>query len=133
MRTEEYLEEIKNIFSNEEKLIEEKFIDYFNYKSSLEEKYQLIYELVLLLLKENNFEPELNALKNLLQKEKDIIRDVLIKINKTKYKDTALSDFFVIQSWGFMFSQKLNLLTKPGENSSTREMIRKILQCIIEQ
>jgi AcrR family transcriptional regulator len=133
LRTEEYLEEIKNIFSSEEKLIEEKFIDYFNYKSSLEEKYQLIYELVLLLLKENNFEPELNALKNLLQKEKDIIRDVLIKINKTKYKDTALSDFFVIQSWGFMFSQKLNLLTKPGENSSTREMIRKILQCIIEQ
>lgn len=133
LRSEEYLEEINNIFNNEEKSIEERFMDYFVYKSSLKEKYQLIYEMILLLLKDNDFEPELNTLKNLLQKEKDLIKNVLNKINKEKYKDTYLSEFFVIQSWGFMFGQKLNTLSKPEENSDIRDMVQKILKNIFEQ
>ena len=131
-RSQEYLDEIRNIFSNEEKSIEERFIEYFISKNSLGEKYQLIYELVLLVLKDNNFEPELNALKILLAKEKEIMKDVFTKINKTKYSDASLSEFFVMQSWGFMFGQKLNVLSNREQNSDIREMIQKVLTNIIE-
>ena len=100
LRTEEYLEEIRSIFNNGEIPIEDRFIDYFIYKNSLGEKYQLIYELVLLLLKDYNFEPELNALKNLLDKEKELIKDVLNGINKLKStlksdisNDSTLAEF----------------------------------------
>ena len=143
LRTEEYLEEIKNIFNNGEKTIEDRFVDYFIYKSSLDEKYQLIYELVLMLLKDNNFEPELNALKNLLQKEKELIKEVLNKINRVKINPKAdksvflnelsLSEFFVIQSWGFMFGQKLNSISKQDDNPDLKDMVRKILKNILDQ
>jgi AcrR family transcriptional regulator len=129
LRSQEYLEEIQNIFNNEEKPIEERFIEY---KNSLGEKYQLIYELVLLVLKDKNFEPELNALKNLLSKEKEIIKNAFNKINKVKYSDASLSEFFVMQSWGFMFGQKLNILSNQDQNSDIREMIQKVLKNIIE-
>jgi len=132
LRSQEYLDEIQNIFSNEEKPIEERFIEYFIYKNSLGEKYKLIYELVLLVLKDDNFEPELNALKNLLQKEKDIVKNVFNRMNKVKYNDSSLSEFFVMQSWGFIFGQKLNVLSNQEQNSDIREMIQKILKNIIE-
>ena len=132
LRTNEYLEEIQNIFNHEEKPLEERFIEYFEYKNDLPEKYQLIYELTLLVLKDNNFEPELNALKNLIQKEKELMKKVFNKINKVKYSDSSLSEFFVIQSWGFMYGQKLNILSNQDRNSNIREMIQKILKNIIE-
>lgn len=132
LRSQEYLDEIQNIFSNEEKTIEERFVEYFLYKNSLGEKYQLIYELVLLVLKDNNFEPELNALKNLLKKEKELMKNVFNKINKIRYSDSSLSEFFVMQSWGFMFGQKLNVLSNQEQNSDTIEMIKKVLKNIIE-
>ncbi len=143
LRTEEYLEEIRNIFENSEKSVEERFIDYFIYKNSLGEKYQLIYELVLLLLKDYNFEPELNALKNLLDKEKELITEVISKINKLRStpkpdkaavsNDSSLAEFFVIQSWGFMFGQKLIAISRQEENQDIKDMIQKILKNIIEQ
>ncbi len=142
LRTEEYLEEISNIFNDDGKSIEERFINYFIFKNSLGEKYQLIYELVLLLLKDNNFEPELNALKNLLQKEKELLKDVFIKINKLKVapksekvhlsNESSLAEFFVIQSWGFMFGQKLNSISKHEESPDNKDMIQKILKNIFE-
>ena len=132
LRSSEYLEQVQNIFSNEEKLIEEKLIEYFEFKNLLEEKYQLLYELVLLVLKDTSFEPELNILKNLLVREKEIIRSVFNKINKTKYIDTSLPEFFVMQSWGFMFSQKLNYLSSQEPIVNIREMIQKVLKNIIE-
>jgi AcrR family transcriptional regulator len=132
LRTSEYLEEIQNIFNNEDKPIEVRFIEYFEFKNSLSDKYQLIYELVLLVLKDYNFEPELNALKNLIQKEKEIMKKVFYKINKVKYSDASLSEFFVIQSWGFMFGQKLNILSNQEQDSNIRYMIQKVLQNVIE-
>lgn len=140
LRTEEYLEEIRSIFNNGEIPIEDRFIDYFIYKNSLGEKYQLIYELVLLLLKDYNFEPELNALKNLLDKEKELIKDVLNGINKLKStlksdisNDSTLAEFFVIQSWGFMFGQKLKSISNQEESSDIKDMIQKIIKNIIDQ
>ena len=143
LRTEEYLEEISDIFNDGEKSIEERFTEYFIYKNCLGEKYQLIYELVLLLLKDNNFEPELDALKNLLQKEKELIKSVLIKINKLRgvnksekehpSNDSSLAEFFVIQSWGLLFGQKLNSIGKQEEDSDIKDIIQKILKNIIEQ
>ena len=142
LRTEEYLEEIREIFNNGEKPIEDRFIDYFIYKNSLGEKYQLIYELVLLLLKDYNFEPELNALRNLLDKEKELIKVVLNRINKIKStpksdilnatNDSFLAEFFVVQSWGFMFGQKLNAISKQEDGQQINDMIQKILKNVIE-
>lgn len=132
LRTHEYLEVIQNIFNNEEKPIEERFIEYFGFKSCLAEKYQLIYELVLMVLRDNNFEPELNVLKNLINKEKEILKNVFNKINRVKYNDSSLSEFFVMQSWGFMFSQKLNVPASQEQDSNIREMIQKVLKNILD-
>jgi AcrR family transcriptional regulator len=133
LRSSEYLEQIRNIFNNAEMPIEERFIEYFEYKSLLDEKYQLLYELVILLLKDNSFEPELNALKNLLQKEKEIIKNVFLKINKTKFGETSLPEFFVMQSWGFLFAQRISKLSDQEPVVNIREMIRKVLKNVINE
>jgi len=132
LRANEYLEEINSIFLNQEISIEDKLIEYFEHKNSLEEKYQLIYEMVLLVLKDSNFEPELNVLKNLLQQEKGIIRNVFSKINKTKYGSNSIPEFFVMQSWGFMYGQKLNKLSSQEPIVNIREIIQKVLKNFIE-
>lgn len=131
LRSDEYLAGIEEIFNNEEKLIEDRFIEYFEYKSTLDQKFQLVYELILLVLKDDNFEPELNVMKKLLQKEKEILRNVFNRINKYKYGNTSLPEFFVLQSWGFLFGQKMNHLSGEEEISNIREMIQDVLKNIL--
>jgi AcrR family transcriptional regulator len=132
LRSNEYLEEIQNIFSNEEKPFEEKLIEYFQFKYSFEEKYQLLYELILLVLKDSSFEPELKALESLLKREKEIMKGVFNKINKIKYNDSPLPEFLATQSWGLMFGQKLNSLSSKEHVSNNRDLIQNILKNILE-
>ena len=132
LRSNEYLEEIKNIFNDSDRQFEEKLLDYFQFKYSFEEKYQLLYELILLVLKDSTFEPELKALEDLLGKEKKIMKNIFNKINKVKYNDSSLPEFLTIQSWGLMFGQKLNSISTTGQAQNSKDMIQKIIKNILE-
>jgi AcrR family transcriptional regulator len=132
LRSNEYLEEIKNIFNDSDKQFEEKLLDYFQFKYSFEEKYQLLYELILLVLKDSTFEPELKALEDLLGKEKEIMKNIFTKINKVKYNDSSLSEFLTIQSWGLMFGQKLNSISTTEQAQNSKDIIQKIIKNILE-
>ena len=73
----QYIDEINVIFNNEQISASQKFLEYIIYKETTVQKFRLLYELFLLLLKDESFEKELIILKELLADEEKIISKVL--------------------------------------------------------
>src|SRR5690606_9359025 len=71
--TDQIIEEIKSIFNNEEVELRERFLNYFNFKTELHTKYQLVYEILLLLLKDSSLERESLIINQLIKREEEII------------------------------------------------------------
>lgn len=130
-----YIKDIKAILDNNETSLVERFIEYFNLKEALDEKYKLLYDTILLLLIENNQEFEMKFLKSVVEGEEKIIKLVLTKIyNKRKtIMEPALPLFLVLQSWGLLFEKKLysNSLTGTSNKLNTNEMLYKTLEKIL--
>ena len=74
-----YIEDVKNIFTAEEKTMKERFVDYLKYKEDLKEKYKLVYDTILLVLSDDSFENEINFVKSLMEKEEELLKSVLLK------------------------------------------------------
>ena len=80
----QYIDEINVIFNNEQISASQKFLEYVIYKETTAQKFRLLYELFLLLLKDESFEKELIILKELLADEEKIISNVLHPIYENK-------------------------------------------------
>ncbi len=120
-----FIEDIKTIFNNENISINERFLEYFNYKETIFVKYKLLYDLMVLLLGNENLEKEANTLMNLLQKEEEIIKLALNSIyaNKIESLNPSLPGFIVMISWGILFGNRLKQISLPGLLTNYREMI----------
>ncbi len=130
----QFIEEVNLIFKNEEQTLNEKFLNYITYKENTAQKYRLIYELFLLLLKDESFERESAILKDLLKNEEEILKEVLSLHYKNKKEEmnTTLPSFLVMQSWGIFFSGKLFNISDPQNPSTTQDLFMKGLGNILE-
>jgi len=130
-----YIKDIKAILDNNETSLVERFIEYFNFKEALDEKYKLLYDTILLLLIENNQEFEMKFLKSIMEGEEKTIKLILTKIyNKGKtVMEPALPMFLVLQSWGLLFEKKLYSisLSETSNKLNTNEMLYKTLEKIL--
>ena len=108
--SDQYLEEVKLIFENEEIPLRERINSYFNSKEMIDQKYKLLYDLFLLLMKDNTFEKEKDILKSMLRKEELILELALNPANRKKEMKTvpSLPVMIVVTSWGWLFGTKLN-------------------------
>ena len=119
-----YLEELKIVFINEQLLLKEKLVEYFNLKLSAFARYKLIYEILFCTMKEEVSEKEALLVKVLFDKETEFIKQYLPG-KKEQQNETAY--VLVLRSWGEMFSYKIKSATDP-ERILTKENLIKYIE-----
>ena len=132
---EQLLEDIRVIFKSENTDLKSRFAEYLNYKEAIGQKYRLVYETLLNLLKENCFEQEVKFAKNLFDNEEELLRSVLasISLEKKDYLNETLSSFWVGQSWGLLFTNKINLIAGNEKYKSSKETLLGMLDYFISR
>jgi AcrR family transcriptional regulator len=128
------LNDIKIIFNNESLSLKERFAAYFNYKENIYEKYKLIYDLMANLLNDIGLEMEREILKNLLKSEEDVLRIALSSAfaGRLEQLHASLPSFFVMTSWGMLFSGRLNKIISPGREFHTKDFLLRSLETILK-
>jgi len=128
-----FIEDIKQIFNNEQLSIKERFVEYFNYKQEIYNKYKILYDIMIRVLKEEGIEKEQEILKKLLQNEEEVLKLVLSSLynSKTESMNPELPKFFAIQSWGVLFGKKLNDIRNDGTIQSSKDLLLESLNNFI--
>ena len=131
--SEQFIEEVNSIFSNEALSVREKFVTYFRCKEGFNNKYKLLYELFLLLMNDESFEKEKEILKTMMGKEQLIIEMVLNPIFRKKAEKTipSLPIMLVNASWGWSFGSKLQQLTNCDGLVLPSETLEFLIQSIL--
>ncbi len=128
------LEDIKTIFTVEESKIEETLTNYLLIKEAVPQKYSMIYDTILFLLKDSGFENENALVKSLLEKEEVIIKEALLSGFKSKIVplNPKLPSFIVNLSWGMLFALKFNLMTNAGSKDQPAILLKKAIEKILD-
>ncbi len=123
----QFLEEAQNIFNKEELQIRDRFLQYFDSKENISQRYKLMIDSFIKVLDEKGFDGELLFIKNLLTKEEELIKSVLLKANTNKNTsvEPSLPIFLALKSWGLYFGFKLHLLSTPGNNIDLKKNLLK--------
>lgn len=127
-----FIEDIKAIFNNEVVPVGGRLLEYISFKESAFLKYKLIYDLMLQLLINDSFEKEKEILKTFLKDEIEIVGLILSSIysGRIESMDLALPQYIVQNSWGLMFSNKLNQITGSSA-TGMKELMFKSLENIL--
>ncbi|MHB8580136.1 MAG: TetR/AcrR family transcriptional regulator [Ignavibacteriaceae bacterium] len=130
LEADQLLDDIKNIFMDKDRDLNILFAEYLNCKETVHQKYRLIYETLLNLLKENVFEQDIKFVKNLFGKEEELLNSVLIDIplEKKETTNTSLGLFWVNQSWGLLFTDKISQITGNEKHQFTKEILLGALE-----
>jgi len=123
----QYLEEIKLIFDKEETPMRERFLEYFQSKDNLSQRYKLIIDSIFQVLEDKGLEVELAFVKNLFSNEEEFIKSILLKVKGIKENalDPSLPLFIVLKSWGLSFGIKLHTLATLDQNFDIKETLLK--------
>ncbi|MHB1686093.1 MAG: TetR/AcrR family transcriptional regulator [Ignavibacteriaceae bacterium] len=126
----QFLDDIKNIFNNKELDLKNRFTEYLNYKEIIYQKYKLIYESLLILLREENFEEEAKFAKNLFSKEEELLNTILANVftEKKETVNASVISFLVNQSWGFLFTGKISPTVDTVRQSPSKEILLATLE-----
>lgn len=129
-----FISEIKFIFNDETIDLRERFAAYFLLKENLYTDFRMIYDLLILLLRDDTFEREKTILTKLLKLEEDILKLVFSSLFSSKIESVnpALPSFFVYSSWGLLFGKKIGNLVKPDKPSVTKDLLIKSIDLILE-
>lgn len=129
----QYLEEVKIIFDKEEVPMQDRFLEYFQSKENLSQRYKLMFDSLLQVLEDKGLEIELAFVKKLLSNEEEFIKSVLIKCKGIK--ESALDPNFplsiVLKSWGLSFSVKLHTLANSNSISGLMGVLMKDIDNIL--
>ncbi len=127
---QQFLEEIKNIFSKEDTNAINKLTEYFMFKVTLNQKYNLLYDALLVILKENNFENEVEQIKNLFIDEEEILSAFIRKnfSEKKIFQHASSISLLIYQSWGLVFTGKINQVLQPVNEGSIKESLLSIIE-----
>lgn len=125
LRIDEYLSEAKSIFNENEKSIQEKLSEFIELKKNIDQKYPIIYELILSLLKGEPFNDEIKLMEKLFLEEKELITNFLNNVDK---KNEEISDLLNIFGWGFFFSQKMIQTENKKININLEKIINTLLK-----
>jgi AcrR family transcriptional regulator len=127
-----YIEDIKAIFNNEDIPIGGRLLEYISFKETSDEKYKLLYNLMLLLMQDESFDKEKIVLRTLLKDETDIVGLILSSVysGRIESMDMALPQYIVQTSWGLMFSNKINKITG-SRQSGMKELMFKSLENLL--
>ncbi len=102
--------DMQYIFDEPEVPFKGKFIKYFEYKTTILENYKLLYDLILLLLRDNTFEKEAKIYSEMISKETEVLSNAMISAYKkrSKNKIVQFAKLSVKSSWGNVCSYELS-------------------------
>ena len=131
--SEQYVEEVKTIFANEGMPLRDRFNLYFNSKETIDQRYKLLYDLFLLLMKDDSFEREKDILRSMLRKEEVILEMVLNPLYRKKELKAvpSLPVMFVVTSWGWLFGIKLNQITSNDGQLFSKELLSTLIENVL--
>ena len=131
--SEQYVEEVKTIFANEGIPLRDRFNLYFNSKETIDQRYKLLYDLFLLLMKDDSFEREKDILRSMLRKEEVILEMVLNPLYRKKELKAvpSLPVMFVVTSWGWLFGIKLNQITSNDGQLFSKELLSTLIENVL--
>ncbi len=123
----QFLEEARAIFNNEEFQLRDRFLQYFDSKESISQRYKLMLDSFLKVLDEKGIDGEMLFIKNLLAREEDLIRSVLTKAyaGKSFNIESSLPVFIALKSWGLFFGFKLYTLSVQPDSLHLKEILLK--------
>jgi AcrR family transcriptional regulator len=127
-----FLEDVKIILSNEQAAVKDCLVEYFLAKEFIPQKYKLIFDTIIQIVSENNFENENLFFKDLLNKEEALIKSAITRNNSSKNtSQIQLSpSYLVIQSWSLFLGYKISSAIAAGKNSSLKELALQVLNNI---
>jgi len=131
--TDQFIEDIKAIFNNEELAVGARLLEYISYKENIDTRYKLLFDLILQLVEDDSFEKEKEIMKNMLNREEEIVKLVLSSIYSSRLEgmNESLPNFIVTSSWGGFFGNKINHISHPDRVLNTREFVFKSLENIL--
>lgn len=119
------IEDIKNILNNDQKEMKERLLEYFYFKENIITKYKLVYEITLLLLKEEEYEKENEIITNLIKQELEVLSAAITKNSSEIKPEFPL--LLLSLSWGGIYSNKLILLNGVDKTPGTKDLFTKAL------
>jgi len=132
-QSSQFIEDIKAIFNNQDLPVGARLLEYFAFKESVHQRYRLLYDLMLLLFKDDSLEKEKQILQSLLQKESEVVGLILSSIFTGRIETMNLSlPFYIVHlSWGLMFSTIIKEFNSEGRAVSMKELMFKSLETIL--
>ena len=131
--TNQFIDDIKAIFNNEELAVGARLLEYISYKEHIDTRYKLLFNLILKLVEDESFETEKEIMKKMLIREEEIVKLVLSSIysNRLEAMSESLPNFIVTSSWGAFFGNKINNISHPDRILNIREFVFKSLENIL--
>lgn len=132
-QSSQFIEDIRAIFNNQDLPVGARLLEYFAFKESLPQRYKLLYDLMLLLFKDESQEKEKLILQHLLKKESEVVSLILSSIytGRIESMNIALPFYIVHLSWGLMFSTILKEFNLENKSSNIKELTFKSLETIL--
>ncbi len=129
----QFIEDIKAIFNNQDLPIGARLLEYFAFKESLLHRYKLLYDLLLLLFRDESLEKEKIILQSLLKKETEVVGLILSSIytGRIESMNIALPNYIVHISWGLMFSSIIKEFNTDSQSANLKELTFKSLETIL--
>lgn len=129
----QFIEDIKAIFNNQDLPVGARLLEYFAFKESLPQRYKLLYDLLLLLFRDESQEKEKIILQNLLKRESEVVGLILSSIytGRIESMNISLPYYVVHMSWGFLFSSILKEFSAEGKSANIKELTFKSLETIL--
>lgn len=130
---DEFIEEIKLIFENNELDLRGMFNSYFSSKETIDQRYKLLYELLLIPMRDEGFDEEMEILRSMLRKEEIILEMVLSPAfrNKKLKPVPSLAGMLVFSSWGWMLGMKLKGVSDSDEQLNSKDSLNILIENIL--
>lgn len=128
-----FINDIKQIFNKKGIPLKERFIEYFNYKQEIYNRYKLLFDFMIRYLEEASLEEERKILRKLLQGEENVVNRVLKSFYKKKNKtmNPDMPKFIAMQGWGVLFENKLSEITGSENSTISKELLYKSLENVL--
>ena len=130
---DQFIEETKLIFEDNELDLRGMFNSYFSSKETIDQRYKLLYELLLILMKDEGFDEEMEILRSTLRKEEMILEMVLSPTFRNKHLKPvpSLAGLLVFSSWGWMLGIKLKSVSDFDEQVNPKDTLNLLIENII--
>jgi len=132
-QSNQFIEDIKAIFNNQDLPVGARLLEYFAYKETINHRYKLLYDLVLTLFNDDSLEKEKEILQELILKESEVVGLILNSIytGRIESMNVSLPYFVVHLSWGLLFSNIIREFSPEGKQVNMKELLFNSLESIL--